>query len=124
MIMNRLFWESERFIESPNIIEDFFSSFNFDEKEFTIVFKVKWRKMNSFIAQVEGWEFSERLADDIIRKIDRKFGTARKDEKYREVQDAVSKVHSVAWYISMITDDYISLDEKLKEIAPLLILAL
>ncbi len=42
---------------------------------------------------------------------------ARKDEKYREVQDAVSKVHSVAWYISMITDDYISLDEKLKEIA-------
>ena len=42
---------------------------------------------------------------------------ARKDEKYREVQEAVCRIHSVAWYISMITDDYIALDEKLKEIA-------
>lgn len=42
---------------------------------------------------------------------------ARMDEKYREVQEAVSEVHSVAWYISMITDDYIALDEKLKELA-------
>ena len=42
---------------------------------------------------------------------------ARVDEKYKEVQEAVSEVHSVAWYISMITDDYIALDEKLKEIA-------
>ena len=42
---------------------------------------------------------------------------ARADEKYRDVQQAVCRVHSVAWYISMITDDYIALDEKLKEIA-------
>lgn len=39
------------------------------------------------------------------------------DEKYRDVKEAVSRVHPVAWYISMITDDYIALDEKLKEIA-------
>jgi hypothetical protein len=25
-------------------------------------------------------------------------------------------IHSVAWYISMITDDYISLDEELQEL--------
>lgn len=43
--------------------------------------------------------------------------SARLDEKYRDVQEAVCRVHSVAWYISMITDDYIALDEKLKEIA-------
>ena len=42
---------------------------------------------------------------------------ARKVEKYREVQEAACRVHSVAWYISMITDDYIALDVKLKEIA-------
>ena len=42
---------------------------------------------------------------------------ARADEKYREVKEAVCEVHSVAWYISMITDDYIALDEKLKDIA-------
>jgi len=42
---------------------------------------------------------------------------ARMDEKYREVQETVCKVHSVAWYISMITDDYITIDEKLKELA-------
>ena len=42
---------------------------------------------------------------------------ARMDEKYREVKEAVCEVHSVAWYISMITNDYIALDEKLKELA-------
>ena len=26
------------------------------------------------------------------------------------------RIHSVAWYISMITDDYISLDEELQEL--------
>ena len=28
----------------------------------------------------------------------------------------VARIHSVAWYISMITDEYISLDEELQEL--------
>lgn len=41
---------------------------------------------------------------------------AMSDEKYRAVVEETKKIHSVAWYISMITDDYISLDEKLQEL--------
>jgi len=41
---------------------------------------------------------------------------AMSDEKYRAVVEEAKKIHSVAWYISMITDDYISLDEKLQEL--------
>ena len=32
------------------------------------------------------------------------------------VLEEAQRIHSVAWYISMITDDYISLDEELQEL--------
>jgi hypothetical protein len=38
------------------------------------------------------------------------------DEKYYAVLEEAQRIHSVAWYISMITDDYISLDEELQEL--------
>jgi hypothetical protein len=42
--------------------------------------------------------------------------SVRADEKYHAVLEEVQRIHSVAWYISMITDDYISLDEELQEL--------
>ena len=41
---------------------------------------------------------------------------AMSDEKYHAAVEEAKKIHSVAWYISMITDDYISLDEELQEL--------
>ena len=82
MIMDKLFWNSDHYIESSGIIENFFDFFSFHKEEYTIVFKVKWRKMNSFIMQVEGWDFSDVLTDDAIQKVDKKFGTLRSDEKF------------------------------------------
>ena len=82
MIMEKLFWRSEHYIESSNLIEAFFEAFDFVEKEFTVVFKVKWRKMNSFITQVEGWDFSDSLSDDSIRKVGNRFVTIKPDEKF------------------------------------------
>ena len=37
-------------------------------------------------------------------------------KKYRAAVEEAQRIHSVAWYISMITDDYISLDEELQEL--------
>ena len=42
--------------------------------------------------------------------------SVRSDEKYHAVLEEAQRIHSVAWYISMITDDYISLDEELQEL--------
>ena len=42
--------------------------------------------------------------------------SVRSDEKYHSVHEETQRIHSVAWYISMITDDYISLDEELQEL--------
>ena len=42
--------------------------------------------------------------------------SVRSDEKYHSVLEEAQRIHSVAWYISMITDDYISLDEELQEL--------
>ena len=36
--------------------------------------------------------------------------------QYHSVLEEAQRIHSVAWYISMITDDYISLDEELQEL--------
>jgi len=82
MIMEKLLWKPEHYIESSDIIEDFFDAFDFMEKEFTIAFKVNWRKMNSFITQVEGWDFSDDLSEDVIQKVDKRFAAKRPDEKF------------------------------------------
>ena len=37
-------------------------------------------------------------------------------KKYRAAVEEAQRIHSVAWYISMITDEYISLDEELQEL--------
>ena len=42
--------------------------------------------------------------------------SVRSDEKYHAVLEEAQRIHSVAWYISMIADDYISLDEELQEL--------
>ena len=42
--------------------------------------------------------------------------SVRSDEKYHAVLEEAQRIHSVAWYISMITDEYISLDEELQEL--------
>jgi hypothetical protein len=36
--------------------------------------------------------------------------------KYRAVVEEAKKIHSVAWYVSMMTDDYIVLDEELRKL--------
>ena len=41
---------------------------------------------------------------------------AKANDKYLVALEEVQRVHSVVWYISMITDDYISLDEELQEL--------
>ena len=44
----------------------------------------------------------------------------RRSQRYNKKMNYCTKeaqrIHSVAWYISMITDDYISLDEELQEL--------
>lgn len=42
--------------------------------------------------------------------------SVRSDEKYHAVLEEAQRIYSVAWYISMITDEYISLDEELQEL--------
>ena len=39
---------------------------------------------------------------------------AKANDKYLVALEEVQRIHSVVWYISMITDDYISLDEELQ----------
>jgi len=41
---------------------------------------------------------------------------AKANDKYLVALEEVQRIHSVVWYISMITDDYISLDEELQEL--------
>ena len=45
----------------------------------------------------------------------------RRSQRYNKKNELLylkeaQRIHSVAWYISMITDDYISLDEELQEL--------
>lgn len=82
LIMERLFWKPERTIDSNEMIDNFFHAFEFKEKEYTIVFKVKWLKMNPFITHIEGWDFLEELPEDNKRKIDKEFVVKKSDERY------------------------------------------
>jgi hypothetical protein len=41
---------------------------------------------------------------------------AKANDKYLVALEEVQPIHSVVWYISMMTDDYIGLDEKLQEL--------
>lgn len=82
MIMDFLFWNPDGCIDSAEIIESFFDAFEFEEKEYLIVFKVKWLKMNPFITHLEGLDLFDDLPEDIIPKVDKPFLKKKSDEKY------------------------------------------
>ena len=86
VVMEKLFWNPEQIVDSTDMIEDFFKAFDYKEKKYTVVFKVKWLKMNPFISHLDEMSFSDNLPEDIIGIIDKKFINKKPDEKYLIVE--------------------------------------
>ena len=106
VVMEKLFWNPEQVIDSTDRIDDFFAFFDYEMKKYTIVFKVKWLKMNPFISHLEGMDFSDSLPEDIAEKIDKRFINKKSDEKFIVLEKSDLDPYSAAeTAISMIEDN-------------------
>lgn len=106
VVMEKLFWNPEQVIDSTDRIDDFFAFFDYEMKKYTIVFKVKWLKMNPFISHLEGMDFSDSLPEDIAEKIDKRFINKKSDEKFIVLEKSDFDPYSAAeTAISMIEDN-------------------
>lgn len=60
-VMNRNFWNPSTDIDSPLAIKVFFDSFGFCKKQYDVVFKVNRRRMEKFIACIDGLVFQDSI---------------------------------------------------------------
>ena len=82
MIMNELFWEPEKVINSTDRIDDFFTFFNFNEKEYRVVFKGKKRKLNKVVEYIDGIECIDEFPEEIKDKTDSSFFQLKTGESF------------------------------------------
>lgn len=82
MIMNELFWEPAKVVDSTDRIYDFFAFFNFSVKEYRVVFKGKKRKLNKVIEYIDGLECIDELPEEIEDKTDRSFFQLKTGESF------------------------------------------
>lgn len=108
--MDRLFWNSKTNIEDNSLIETFFDSFNFIKKEYTIIFKVKWIKMQPFINHFEELELVSELPGDLISRASSTIKRLKNDEKYlvikKKALDPFSAANSAIGLIEDNTSVY------------------
>lgn len=82
MMMNRLFWEPNRQIETPDSIDAFFDSFSFRKKEYTVVFKVNKDRIETFISFIDDLECIEELPETIQKKLEKTFLKIKPNEAF------------------------------------------
>ena len=68
MVMNAVFWKSERLINNPSIIHDFFERFDFQRKKFSVIYRVKRNMINKGLLHINGLKFQEELPKEIEKK--------------------------------------------------------
>lgn len=81
-VMNQLFWNPMKCIDSNDIIDEFFNAFDFKKKKYTVVFKVNLIKMKPLVTHLDGLEFKDFLSEDEIKFMDTDFKCLKSDEKY------------------------------------------
>lgn len=94
MAMNRLFWNPTTPVSSTDRIDEFFSLFDFSEKQYQVVFKGKKRKIDKVVSYIDGLECLDELPDEIKDKADSHFSSRKSDETFlivhREALDPFS----------------------------------
>ena len=72
-IMNKLFWNSSVDINTPENIHQFFSAFDFTEKEYEVVFKVNRKRMEKFVSYIDDMDFVEAMDERFSSHDERHF---------------------------------------------------
>ncbi len=96
MIMDRLFWNPKKDIESNSLIKEFFNAFDFKPKTYTIIFKVKWKKMYFLLEHMKLIGVVNELSDSEADTIDSSFKKMEKDEKFLVVKKEALDPYSAA----------------------------
>lgn len=81
-VMDCLFWNPLRNVDSNSLIDSFFDAFDFNISEYTVIFKVKSVKMKPFISQLEGLDFTSVLPEEINSVVDKSFGKFENDRRF------------------------------------------
>lgn len=82
MVTNDLFWDSQRTIDTPALINDFFSYFDYKQKEYLVVYKLQINKTKKFIDFFDDLKFEDKLPDNIDKLVDDSFKHKSGGEKY------------------------------------------
>jgi len=82
MMMNRLFWEPKRQIDSPDSIDTFFDSFTFQKKDYRVIFKIDKSRIEQLITFIDELNCVENLPDDIYKKLEKSFVKKERHEAF------------------------------------------
>lgn len=81
-IMNKFFWNSSVDINTPENIHQFFSAFDFTEKEYEVVFKVNRKRMEKFVSYIEDIDFVEAMEERFSSHAERQFLMKKNRESF------------------------------------------
>ncbi len=82
MLMDRLFWNTRKTIGNWERIKEFFDAFDFQEKEYIVIFKVDHNRTAPLIDKIDGLEFLDNLPSKIETLASREFKEKKRGEDY------------------------------------------
>ena len=82
VIMNNHFWESSASIVSPDLIDEFFNQFDFEQKEYQVIFKVKKIIIEEAVSYFEGLDCIDELPQAIAQDADVDFLRLKRGEAF------------------------------------------
>ena len=108
-VANQYFWNRQNRVESPDVIYNFFDSFDFVEHNYYVVFKVKREKANRFIKFIEGIELQDSIdfANEDSSCVS--FLKKRKDEVFITIQSKARDPFSAENRVCKIIDDNVAI---------------
>lgn len=103
-IMNKFYWAPKEFIHDPVLIDSFFNSFDLREREYTVVFVVKKKRIGRFLSFIEDLSIEETFDPRANSHGEKQFLEKKNNEGYLQVDRKALDPFSAATNVkSMLT---------------------
>lgn len=86
MVMNRVFWDNRYEVETTDKINDFFSAFDFEKHNYTVVFKAKKTKVLKFARFLDDLELLEKIESMSLDAVGKDFLMKKSDQCFIQIK--------------------------------------